>query len=62
LVAFSKILILKNLRSGDRDESTQNIEPQGLISIIFWNKELAADWEPLEEVVVENWVGEPSRM
>ena len=41
--AFSKILILKNLRGGDRVESAQNLEPQGLIAKIFWNKDLAAD-------------------
>jgi hypothetical protein len=59
---FSKILILKNLRDGDRVESAQNPEPQGLTAKIFLNKELAADWEPLREAVVENWLGEPSRM
>ena len=46
--AFSKILILKNLRSGDRLESAQNPEPQGPVCKIFQNKGLAAsvsDWE-----------------
>jgi hypothetical protein len=40
----------------------KNPEPQGLTAKIFWNKELAADWEPLEEVMVENWVVSPSRI
>jgi hypothetical protein len=57
-----KILILKNLPSGYPSESPQNLEPQGLAAKIFENKDLAAGPEPLNGSMVENWLGEPSRM
>src|SRR6266576_3340879 len=41
-VHIPKIFILKHLWDGDRVESPQNLEPQGLSGKIFWNKDLAS--------------------
>jgi hypothetical protein len=42
-----KILILLMLLTMGRRHSGQNIEPEGLTSKIFWNKELAVHLGPL---------------
>src|ERR1035437_8021454 len=60
--SFPKILILSNLRVGDRAGYRQNIEPQGLTAKIFRNKDLAPVREPLKGSAMENLLGEPSRM
>jgi hypothetical protein len=41
-VKVTKILILNDLGSLDRNGSGQNLEPQGLTRKIFWNKDLPA--------------------
>jgi hypothetical protein len=38
------MFILNNLWDGVGPEPAQNLEPQGLIGKIFWNKDLAWDW------------------
>ena len=62
---FSRIFIPKDLRARGQGGYGQNIEPQGLTAKIFGSKDLAADlltWSLLRKSVVENLLGEHSRI